>query len=94
VPDAQGALVRRPTELLEAILAAGRKWATKVLGEMDAAQLWETTFDSGNSKPASDRSQPGRRRDRRLGIPYAPRFPPITFNATPNAWLADAGSEI
>ncbi len=49
---AKGALVRRPTELLEAILAAGRKGLSiqryKGLGEMKAEQLWETTLDPDN----------------------------------------------
>jgi DNA gyrase subunit B len=51
-PDPKGALVTRPTELLDAILAAGRKGLAvqryKGLGEMNADQLWETTLDPSN----------------------------------------------
>ncbi|HEX3677367.1 MAG TPA: DNA topoisomerase (ATP-hydrolyzing) subunit B [Sphingomicrobium sp.] len=44
--------VTRPSELLDAVLAAGRKGLSiqryKGLGEMNADQLWETTLDPSN----------------------------------------------
>ena len=50
--DKKAVAVTRPSELLEGVLAAGRKGLSisryKGLGEMNAEQLWETTLDPSN----------------------------------------------
>jgi DNA gyrase subunit B len=51
-PVVRDGAITRPTELLDAVLAAGRKGLSisryKGLGEMNAEQLWETTLDPDN----------------------------------------------
>jgi len=51
-PVAQDGDITRPSQLLDAVLATGRKGLSiaryKGLGEMNAEQLWETTLDPDN----------------------------------------------
>jgi DNA gyrase subunit B len=51
-PRAMAGAITRPTQLLDAVLANGRKGLSisryKGLGEMNAEQLWETTLDPDN----------------------------------------------
>jgi DNA gyrase subunit B len=51
-PVASEGIITRPTQLLDAVLAGGRKGLSisryKGLGEMNAEQLWETTLDPDN----------------------------------------------
>jgi DNA gyrase subunit B len=51
-PSANDGAITRPSELLDAVLAIGRKGLSiaryKGLGEMNAEQLWETTLDPDN----------------------------------------------
>jgi len=51
-PIALGGAITRPSQLLDAVLANGRKGLSisryKGLGEMNAEQLWETTLDPDN----------------------------------------------
>ena len=82
-------LVARPSQLLDAVLAAGRKGLAiqryKGLGEMNAEQLWETTLDPHNRSmlrvTATMGSEEGDIFERLMGDVVEPRREFIQQNA-------------
>ncbi len=87
--DNKGGSITRPSELLDAVLAAGRKGLSisryKGLGEMNAEQLWETTLDPNHRRllqvTVQDTQEEGEIFEKLMGDVVEPRREFIQDNA-------------
>jgi DNA gyrase subunit B len=87
--DPKGGSITRPSELLDAVLAAGRKGLSisryKGLGEMNAEQLWETTLDPNHRRllqvTVQDTQEEGEIFEKLMGDVVEPRREFIQDNA-------------